>query len=57
MLAASDEPPARKNPAGMDRPEVVSAVWPAFLTVKVKEGAAVPDLVTAGLFDEEWKLK
>src|SRR5438132_7140484 len=28
MLAARDEPPARKNPAGMERPEVVSGTWP-----------------------------
>jgi hypothetical protein len=28
--------------------------WGDFAIVKVKEGANVPDLVTAGLFDEEW---
>jgi hypothetical protein len=28
--------------------------WGDFAMVKVKEGADVPDLVTAGLFDEEW---
>ena len=28
--------------------------WGDFAMVKVKEGADIPDLVTAGLFDEEW---
>jgi hypothetical protein len=32
-------------------------IWGDYAIVKVKAGAAVPDLVTAGLFDEEWKLK
>jgi hypothetical protein len=27
-----------------------------YAIVKVKEGADVPDLVTAGLFDENWRL-
>ena len=27
-----------------------------YAIVKVKPGAAVPDLLTAGLFDENWQL-
>lgn len=30
--------------------------WGDYAIVKVKEGADVPDLVTAGLFDETWRL-
>jgi len=30
--------------------------WGDYAIVKVKEGAGVPELVTAGLFDEGWKL-
>jgi hypothetical protein len=30
--------------------------WGDYAIVKVKEGADVPDLVTAGLFDENWRL-
>ena len=30
--------------------------WGDYAIVKVKDGADVPDLVTAGLFDETWKL-
>jgi hypothetical protein len=30
--------------------------WDNALFVKVKPGAAVPDLLTAGLFDENWQL-
>jgi hypothetical protein len=30
--------------------------WGDYAMVKVKPGAAVPDLVTAGLFDENWQL-
>jgi hypothetical protein len=30
--------------------------WGDYAIVKVKPGAAVPDLVTAGLFDESWQL-
>jgi pimeloyl-ACP methyl ester carboxylesterase len=29
--------------------------WGDYAVVKVKEGAEVPDLVTAGLFDEKWQ--
>ena len=29
--------------------------WGDYAIVKVKEGADVPDLVTAGLFDENWR--
>jgi hypothetical protein len=32
------------------------AQWGEYAIVKVKEGADVPDLVTAGLFDENWRL-
>ena len=28
--------------------------WGDYAIVKVKEGADVPDLVTAGMFDERW---
>src|SRR5260221_4806371 len=31
-------------------------LWGDYAIVKVKPGAAVPDLLTAGLFDEHWKL-
>ncbi len=31
-------------------------LWGDYAIIKVKEGATVPDLVTAGLFDEDWKL-
>jgi len=31
-------------------------MWGDYAIVKVKAGEAVPDLVTAGLFDEQWKL-
>ncbi len=31
-------------------------LWGDYAIVKVKPGAAVPDLVTAGLFDERWQL-
>ncbi|MEY2407420.1 MAG: hypothetical protein QOF48_90 [Verrucomicrobiota bacterium] len=31
-------------------------LWGDYAIVKVKPGAAVPDLVTAGLFDENWQL-
>jgi hypothetical protein len=31
-------------------------LWGDYAVVKVKPGAAVPDLVTAGLFDEKWQL-
>ena len=30
--------------------------WDIALFVKVKPGAAVPDLLTASLFDENWQL-
>jgi len=30
-------------------------MWGDYAIVKVKPGAAVPDLVTAGLFDENWQ--
>jgi hypothetical protein len=30
--------------------------WGDYAIVKVKEGSDVPDLVTAGLFDEQWRL-
>jgi len=30
--------------------------WGDYAIVKAKEGADVPDLVTAGLFDEQWRL-
>jgi hypothetical protein len=30
--------------------------WGDYAVVKVKDGADVPDLVTAGLFDEKWQL-
>ena len=30
--------------------------WGDYAVVKVKDGADVPDLVTAGLFDENWRL-
>jgi hypothetical protein len=30
--------------------------WGDYAVVKVKEGADVPDLVTAGLFDEQWQM-
>jgi hypothetical protein len=30
--------------------------WGDYAVVKVKEGADVPDLVTAGLFDERWRM-
>ena len=30
--------------------------WGDYAVVKVKEGADMPDLVTAGLFDEEWRI-
>jgi hypothetical protein len=29
--------------------------WGDYAVVKVKDGAEVPDLVTAGLFDEKWQ--
>ena len=29
--------------------------WGDYAIVKVKDGADVPDLVTAGLFDENWQ--
>jgi len=31
--------------------------WGDYAVVKVKEGADVPDLVTAGLFDEKWQFE
>lgn len=31
-------------------------MWGDYAIVKVKPGAAIPDLVTAGLFDEKWQL-
>jgi hypothetical protein len=31
--------------------------WGDYAVVKVKDGAEVPDLVTAGLFDEHWQIK
>ena len=31
-------------------------LWGDYAIVKVKPGAAVPDLLTAGLFDEHWQL-
>jgi pimeloyl-ACP methyl ester carboxylesterase len=31
-------------------------LWGDYAIVKVKEGSEVPDLLTAGLFDENWKL-
>lgn len=31
-------------------------LWGDSAIVKVKPGAALPDLVTAGLFDENWQL-
>jgi hypothetical protein len=30
--------------------------WGDYAMVKVKPGEAVPDVVTAGLFDEQWRL-
>ena len=30
--------------------------WGDYAIVKVKDGADVPELVTAGLFDEMWRL-
>ena len=33
-----------------------SPLWGDYAIVKVKLGAAVPDLLTAGLFDEHWQL-
>jgi hypothetical protein len=30
--------------------------WGDYAIVKAKAGADVPDLVTAGLFDEDWRL-
>ena len=30
--------------------------WGDYAIVKVKEGSDVPDMVTAGLFDEQWRL-
>ena len=32
-------------------------LWGDYAIVKAKSGAEVPDLVTAGLFDENWKLQ
>ena len=32
-------------------------LWGDYAIVKVREGAPTPDLVTAGLFDENWKLR
>ena len=31
--------------------------WGDYAVVKVKDGAEVPDLVTAGLFDEKWQIE
>jgi hypothetical protein len=31
--------------------------WGDYAVVKVKDGAEMPDLVTAGLFDEKWQLE
>jgi len=31
-------------------------LWGDYAIVKVKSGAAVPEMVTAGLFDEHWQL-
>ena len=31
-------------------------LWGDYAIVKVKPGAAVPDMLTAGLFDEHWQL-
>jgi len=31
-------------------------LWGEYAVVKLKPGAAVPDLPTAGLFDENWQL-
>ena len=31
--------------------------WGDYAIVQVKDGADVPDLVTAGLFDEKWQVK
>jgi hypothetical protein len=31
--------------------------WGDYAIVKVKDGAEVPDLVTAGLFDEKWQIE
>ena len=31
-------------------------LWGDYAIVKVKPGAAVPEMLTAGLFDEHWQL-
>jgi hypothetical protein len=31
--------------------------WGDYAVVKVKDGADMPDLVTAGLFDEHWLIE
>jgi hypothetical protein len=31
-------------------------LWGDYAIVKVKPGAAVPEMLTAGLFDEKWQL-
>jgi hypothetical protein len=60
-----DSPERRIVPVVLDSPQGAlpdqgcrygAPLWGDYAIVKVKPGAAVPALLTAGLFDENWKL-